>query len=541
MHVVSWNVAGLRTTYERLKSRFGGLRGLMDALKADVLCLQEVKLSEEQLTYGDYEQRSDALDMFFCVSKKSGANGVATIARKGLTARATRTLDSGMHDATGRFLQTEHGAFTLINLYVNNDGPDGANVGQKMDFLLRVRQRVRALRAEGRRVIVAGDLNLKLRGRDARADNRSVAIEQLRASPVAAGEPELVARIRAELASEERWRLFCEKLKGVTANEVRNKYVHRLDGKVLAMEACEVPLVDMFKMEGSTAKVVDASLLCEEDKLAIDARSGEWIARTAKSLPLQALVAGVAAVFEWPETAAQLQKQVRDMGDWSCEWISAGRVCSSVFAQNLLKHDALVDSFALFHGEAKDRFTCWDQSRNQRYTNEGGRLDYILVDAALPVMAGPVSLYGCEQCGKQGSLACRCAVTSRESALLAAVAFGMWRPAPIDGSGISEGSEAAYASMVRPPHTGIVYTPPDWSDHVAVSALLQTNDAETKLQLQSDAATRECQPHTKQKKIVDLFARAAPKSGPSAEAAPSEPKKSKTAASEKFSAFFNKK
>ncbi len=444
MLVVSWNVAGLRTTYEKLKSKFGGLRPLMDALKADVLCLQEVKLSEEQLTYADYEQRSDAVDMFFCSAKKSGANGVATIARKGLTARATRSLDGGgVHDQAGRFLQTDHGAFVLINLYVNNDGPDGANVGQKMDFLLRVRQRARALRGEGRRVIVAGDLNLKMRARDARADNRSVAVERLRASPPAAGEPELVARIRAQLASEENWKLFCEKLRTVTASEVRNKYAHRLDGKLLAMEACEVPLVDMFKMEGATVKVVDPSLLCAEDQSAIDPQSGEWIARTPKSLPLQALAAGVAAVFDWPDAAPQLQKQVRDMGDWPSEWISAGRVCSSTFAQNLLKHDSLVDSFALIHGEAKDRFTCWDQSRNQRYGNEGGRIDYLLVDAAIAVLPGAVSLYGCEQCGKQGSLSCRCAVASPQSALLAAVAYGMWRPAPIDGSGISEGSDAA--------------------------------------------------------------------------------------------------
>jgi hypothetical protein len=290
---------------------------------------------------------------------------------------------------------------------------------------------------------VAGDLNLKIRGRDARADNRSVAIEQLRASSPAAGEPELVARIRTQLADEANWKLFCDKLQTVTASEVRNKYAHRLDGKLLAMEQCEVPLVGMFKMEGATVKVVDSSLLCDEDKSAIDAKSGEWISRSSKSLPLQALVAGVAAVFDWAETAAQLQKQVREIGDWPCEWISAGRVCSSAFAQNLVKHDALVDSFALFHGEAKERFTCWDQSRNQRYANEGGRLDYILVDAAIGVLPGSVSLYGCETCGKQGSLTCRCAVTSPQSAFLAAVAYGMWQPAPVDGSGISEGSDAA--------------------------------------------------------------------------------------------------
>jgi hypothetical protein len=114
--------------------------------------------------------------------------------------------------------------------------------------------------------------------------------------------------------------------------------------------------------------------------------------------------------------------------------------------------------------------------------------------------------------------------------------------------------------MVRPPHTGIVYTPPDWSDHVAVSALLQLSVLPP-LQLRSgDAATRECQPHAKQRKIMDLFARAgaptpipAPASmsalpeAPDAAlaaapaAAPAVAKKQKTAAAEKFAAFFSSK
>jgi hypothetical protein len=45
--------------------------------------------------------------------------------------------------------------------------------------------------------------------------------------------------------------------------------------------------------------------------------------------------------------------------------------------------DGMVDTFAHCHPHAMERFTCWDQSTNRRYVNEGSRIDYVLVDGSL--------------------------------------------------------------------------------------------------------------------------------------------------------------
>ena len=45
LHLISWNVAGLKTTLEQLR-RFG-FAGFLNRHRADVLCLQEVKLSSK--------------------------------------------------------------------------------------------------------------------------------------------------------------------------------------------------------------------------------------------------------------------------------------------------------------------------------------------------------------------------------------------------------------------------------------------------------------------------------------------------------------
>ena len=238
LHVVSWNVAGFRTTYERIRSKWGGLEMFMDKLRIDVLCLQEVKMGEDQLTFESIEQNSASLECFFAWSgKKSGVNGVATIARKGLTRGATRFLGGGPlsapHDSTGRFVQTDHGDFVLINVYVHNDGDEGVNVSVKMDFLLCVRQRVQQLQAQGRRVIVAGDLNLKLRPFDSCWQHRSIDLMALRKSHPEHSEPSLLSKLRALLAREENWKLFIDKMGRIEESESRSRFIYKIDGKKL--------------------------------------------------------------------------------------------------------------------------------------------------------------------------------------------------------------------------------------------------------------------------------------------------------------------
>jgi len=64
----------------------------------------------------------------------------------------------------GRSLETDHGAFVLLNLYAPNAGDrerdGGARAALKTAFLTAVRGRVDALLAAGRQVIVVGDFNV---------------------------------------------------------------------------------------------------------------------------------------------------------------------------------------------------------------------------------------------------------------------------------------------------------------------------------------------------------------------------------------------
>ena len=72
-----------------------------------------------------------------------------------------------------------------------------------------------------------------------------------------------------------------------------------------------------------------------------------------------------------------------------------------------------------------------------------------------------------------------------------------------------EGKPADYATQFQSrPHTGMVYTPPKYSDHIGVSWLLSTPVAAASRALSSREKSRtlKAQPHKQQPTIKDMFA-----------------------------------
>jgi len=83
----------------------------------------------------------------------------------------------------------------------------------------------------------------------------------------------------------------------------------------------------------------------------------------------------------------------------------------------------MVDTFSALRPDAEARFTCWHQCHNCRYSNNGRRIDYILLDRPLfaaSALAGPPLAEAEDAAG----------------ALCAATAGGRWKPAPLSGASV---------------------------------------------------------------------------------------------------------
>jgi hypothetical protein len=262
---------------------------------------------------------------------------------------------------------------------------------------------------------------------------------------------------------------------------------------------------------------------------------------------------------------------------------------------------ALFPAFAHFYPQAFGRASCWNQQQNARYQNMGGRIDYTLVDGAFfekyalkgdtpldcglftpqlpadksdkrstrqasagrsdevpeaeeefdedvalvgsndekkdPSNAALVSAEGTQLARKLSSVTMD--PNSRAAALAACTLSGTFKPVPMSGGGLEDAPQWAYDHHFRPPATGMIYTPPQYSDHIAVSLLLraevfddvravtEVTDSATSSSSSSsssssgsslssggfkfDATTRKCQSHLATSSITSFFGK--PKAG----------------------------
>jgi exodeoxyribonuclease-3 len=156
MKIASWNVNGVRAS---IKS---GLLDWLERERPDVACLQETKCAQDQLSEEDHA-RITALGyktLWHCAERR-GYSGVATFTRK---EPLFATYGVPFENREGRVLVTEHGDFTLYNVYFPNgrqrpDGPDPERLRFKLEFYDNLLHVLEEERAEGKHVIVSGDWN----------------------------------------------------------------------------------------------------------------------------------------------------------------------------------------------------------------------------------------------------------------------------------------------------------------------------------------------------------------------------------------------
>ncbi len=150
MRLVSWNVNGIRSVVRK------GFWDWLEAEQPDVLCLQETRIQEDQLT--PRMRAPDGYRAFWNQADKKGYSGVATFCRE-----APSGLQAGFgeprYDVEGRVLITEHDGFTLVNTYFPSGSRNHERVAFKIAFYDDLLAYCRKLRERRRPLVVCGDFN----------------------------------------------------------------------------------------------------------------------------------------------------------------------------------------------------------------------------------------------------------------------------------------------------------------------------------------------------------------------------------------------
>jgi exodeoxyribonuclease III len=155
MKLATWNVNGIR-------ARQGQLLDWLAAEKPDIVCLQEIKASLDQLTF----ELRDIEGYWSYWHGEKGYSGVALLVAKSLSGAlpvcSHPGFDFEQRIACGT-VPSPIGDVMIASVYVPNGGKD---FDAKMRFLHALESYVADAERDGRLLIVCGDLNVALEERD---------------------------------------------------------------------------------------------------------------------------------------------------------------------------------------------------------------------------------------------------------------------------------------------------------------------------------------------------------------------------------------
>lgn len=127
-----------------------------EAASPDVLCLQETKAQSDNLD--DNILQPPGYHAVWNPAERKGYSGVATFSKK-----KPRSVALGMgvkkFDGEGRVIRTEFNGFDLLNVYFPNGSSGPERLRYKMGFYDAFLDHCESLRSQGKKLIVAGDVN----------------------------------------------------------------------------------------------------------------------------------------------------------------------------------------------------------------------------------------------------------------------------------------------------------------------------------------------------------------------------------------------
>ncbi len=149
--IATWNVNGIRARQEQFLEWQGRER-------LDVICLQEIKAKPDQLP-----EAVCNLEGYWCYWHGAGGySGVSLQLRREAFPDEPKFSHPSFDHET-RVVAAEAGDLVVASIYVPNGGKD---FPAKMDFLRALARWAGELRDSGRRVVLAGDMNVTRTDRD---------------------------------------------------------------------------------------------------------------------------------------------------------------------------------------------------------------------------------------------------------------------------------------------------------------------------------------------------------------------------------------
>ncbi|MAY83929.1 MAG: exodeoxyribonuclease III [Flavobacteriales bacterium] len=149
--IISYNVNGIRAAIRKDFLKW------LEASKADILCLQEIKATADQLE----PEHLDALDYkkYWYPAEKKGYSGVSIWSKE-----EPKHVEYGMgmeiYDREGRVIRADYKDFSVISVYMPSGSSGDERQAFKMQWLDDFYSYVQDLKKEIPNLVISGDYNI---------------------------------------------------------------------------------------------------------------------------------------------------------------------------------------------------------------------------------------------------------------------------------------------------------------------------------------------------------------------------------------------
>ena len=151
MKLVSWNVNGLRAVITK------GFEEFFKEINADIFCIQETKMQEEQID-DKIKEIFKEYNCYWNSAEKKGYSGTAVFS-KVKPINVTYGIGIEEHDKEGRIITLEFEKFYLVNCYTPNSKRELERLDYRMKWEDEFRKYLLKLN-ETKPVVMCGDLNV---------------------------------------------------------------------------------------------------------------------------------------------------------------------------------------------------------------------------------------------------------------------------------------------------------------------------------------------------------------------------------------------
>jgi len=150
VRLVSWNVNGIRAVMKK------DFLSSLQSMDTDVLCLQETKAQDDQVS--EALKELEGYHLYSNSAEKKGYSGTAILSR---TKPLSVQYDMGIeeHDNEGRVIAAEYDNFFLVTVYTPNSGSELKRLSYRQQWDIDFNSYLKRLE-ETKPVIVCGDLNV---------------------------------------------------------------------------------------------------------------------------------------------------------------------------------------------------------------------------------------------------------------------------------------------------------------------------------------------------------------------------------------------